>query len=204
MKLLKPKFTMAALIAGLSSLATLCLSVVFSLSPLESIHELAAIRPWIVTIVVGCGITTVVCLVLCAVGRSIVAMVDHLSTPATGASNPPSPAAYSPTAPHEGGIPVASILDAFAPIEGQVADEILALVKANQPAILAQAQKLELSGATELENLVISRVPELAPYAAQITGVLGPVLVNVVGNENQALLLAAEAAIGTFAKAHGG
>lgn len=77
MKLLKPKLTMAAMIAGLSSIGGMCIAVITGLYPLESMHGLERLRPWITGIVIGCGIGAAACIILCAIGRSIEPYVDH-------------------------------------------------------------------------------------------------------------------------------
>lgn len=79
--LLHPRMTLAAMIAGLSSLATGLVSTIIALRPLENFDELVLLRPWIVRLDFALGSMVMLCLILCAIGRSILVFVDDDGKP---------------------------------------------------------------------------------------------------------------------------
>lgn len=224
MKLPKPKFTMAAMVAGISTIATSAIGVVTNLLPLESLKGFERMRPFVIVIVVLSAAVAIGCTVLAAIGRSILARVDNpppyiaMSSTTDGATTlrvtraaPPQLSALLPEPPSaelSTGGPMSNILDALEPFAADVAEATVAVVNQNQAAFLAKAKALELSGINELAAATIARLPaKFQPAAPLIKSAIvaaEPQIVNALGGEEQTLLAAAEAQIETWAKAHGG
>jgi hypothetical protein len=74
--LLHPRVTLAALVAGLSSLATGLVTTIIALRPLGDLRELLWMQPWLLHLDAALGVAAALAMVLCAIGRSIVAFVD--------------------------------------------------------------------------------------------------------------------------------
>lgn len=74
--LLHPKTTLTAMVTGLWSLAMSLFGTIIYMRPIESWPELIGIRPVILYIDLGLGLIAVGCVVLCAIGRSILVFVD--------------------------------------------------------------------------------------------------------------------------------
>lgn len=79
--LLHPKTTAAAMVTGLWALGTGAVTTIGALKPLEFFSELVVLRPAIVGVDVVLGVVAMLCLVLCAIGRSILAFVDDDTPP---------------------------------------------------------------------------------------------------------------------------
>lgn len=78
--LLRPRFTLASMVTGLSALAGMCLTTVGGLAPLADKHGLERLRPWIIGVDTVLGIVAGISIVLAAIGRSITPLVDHSDT----------------------------------------------------------------------------------------------------------------------------
>lgn len=78
MKLLfRPKFTLAAMITGVLSIATMAGGVVASLAPLESVKGLEHAKGLIESVVVVFGVIAALCNAIAGLGRSVAPMIDN-------------------------------------------------------------------------------------------------------------------------------
>jgi hypothetical protein len=74
--LLHPKTTLAAMIAGLASLAAGLIATIISLRSIDDLDELQILHPYLIRVDLALGIVAAACLILCAIGRSILVFVD--------------------------------------------------------------------------------------------------------------------------------
>lgn len=102
------------------------------------------------------------------------------------------------------------LLGDLGPIEGKLADLVLADVKANEATILARAGALNITAANAVVTVVCAALPKngifalIAPSIRKALDNASPEIVAALGGEEQTLLKLVETAIGTFAAAHGG
>ncbi len=75
--LLRPRWTLATAVTGLAAMAGMALTTIGALAPIETRAELVMLRPWIIAIDTLLGAIAGACIVLAAVGRSILWWVDH-------------------------------------------------------------------------------------------------------------------------------
>lgn len=190
--LLKPKVTMATMIAGLSALAGMCVTTVGGLAPLADARGLELLRPWIFGIDTALGIIACVCTVLSAIGRSIAPSIDHLSPTARAAAEPPSPAASSPTALQGGTMATSTAPVLWEELLGKGLDEFVALADQNEAVIL---QFINSKGIT-LENVAETFVDdeiEKAPVSGVLNLVPRDLVVQGVNKAISALVAAGQA-----------
>lgn len=75
--LLRPRWTLATLVAGWAAMAGMALTTIGALAPIATMAQLVALRPWVLWVDTGLGTIAMGCILLAAAGRSILWWVDH-------------------------------------------------------------------------------------------------------------------------------
>lgn len=182
--LLKPRYTLALMITGLSALGTMCVTTVGGLVTISTVHGLELLRPWILGVDTGLGIVACGCTILTAIGRSILFWVDHtpqLSPAARAAAEPPSPAASSPTALQGGTMAPQSTTapNAGEQLLGKALDFVAAKAEANKQVILdfLNAKGVTIENAAEtfidarIESATLPGIANFVPRTLLVQGV---------------------------------
>ncbi len=105
---------------------------------------------------------------------------------------------------------MANILDLLGPIEGQLADAAIVELGAHKTELLAAANAAGIKAIDAVAETVLAALPShgfaslVRPFLAKAITDAEPQIIALLGGEEEALYAAAQAALGAFAKAHGG